>query len=300
MLLLAHLIAVLLAAALSAADPIPVVTGSTVVHDLAVRIGGERVSAACLLRPGLDPHAYQPVPGDVRRLAAARLVVINGLGFEGWFEKLAREAAFAGTVVTASAGVPVLRMRSAGHGHHHDHDHAATAVDPHAFHAILNGVRYAENIRDALAAADPAGADGFRVRTAAVIDELRAADAWARARIAPIPRAQRRIITNHDALQYFAAAYGFEILAPRTALEDSEPSGKDLAELVAFVRSQEVKGVFLEFGRNQKAVEQIAAEAGVRIGGVLHLDGVGPADGPAATYVGMFRANVDAIVEALR
>lgn len=280
-----------------ASDALPVVTGNTVVHDLTVRIGGDRVAATCLLRPGIDPHTYQPVPEDVRRLADARLVVINGLGFEGWFEKLAQEARFAGTVVVASAGITPLTMAAendAGQGS------PATVPDPHAFNAIRNGVRYAENIRDALMAADPAGADGYRTRADACIADLRAADAWAQQEIARIPRAQRKLVTNHDALQYFARDYGFTVLAAGTALEDSQPSAADIASLVAFIRTQGVHGVFFEFGKNDTVVGQIAAEAGVKAGHELYLDGLGPHGSGADTYVGMFRANVTSIVEGLR
>lgn len=280
------------------ADPIQVVTGNTVVHDLATRIGGERIAATCLLRPGVDPHAYQPVPEDVRNLAAARLVVINGLGFEGWFEGLAKEAGFVGTVVVASAGIRPLEMAHDDHGHdHHGHDHAHGAVaDPHAYNSIRHGVRYAENIRDALIAADPSGADGYHARTASLVAELRQADAWATVQLAAIPKAQRRIVTNHDALAYFAADYGFQVLSPHTALEDSQPGAQRIAALAAFIRAQGVKGVFLESGRNPKLIEQIAAEAGVRVGAHLHLDGAGT----GLDYIGSFRANVTAIVEALR
>ena len=295
-----------------AADPMPIVTGNTIVHDLTLRIGGDRISASCLLQPGMDPHMYQPVPVDVKKLAAAKLVIINGLGFEGWFEGLAKEAKFAGTLVVATTGLVPLKMKDdehehAGHAQTDKQEHAGHAKgadglvdDPHAYNSIANGTRYAENIRDALSAADPAGTESYRTRAAVVIEELRATDAWAKKQFASIPKPQRKIITNHDALQYFAKEYGFEILAPNTALEDSQPSAQDIAALVQFIRTNGVKGVFLEFGKNQKVVEQVAKEAGVQVGAELYLDGVGPAGGPAATYVGMFRANVEAIVTALR
>lgn len=291
------------------AEPLPIVTGNTIVQDITATIGGETVAATCLQQPGIDVHAYQPVPADVQRLAVAKVVVINGLGFEGWFEGLAKEAGLTATVVVASRGIAPLTMSSGGHDHgHHDHDHDGeghdhsekTVDDPHAFNAIANGVRYAENIRDALIAADPVGAAGYRARGEAYIAELRAADAWARREFAAIPRARRKLVTDHDALQYFAKEYGFTIVAPNTALEDSQPSAKDIAGIVAFIRAQGVKAVFLEAGKSGKVIEQIAAEAGVRVGDRLHLDCVGPAGSPTATYLGMFRHNVTAILEGLR
>jgi zinc/manganese transport system substrate-binding protein len=286
-----------------AADPIPVVTGNTIVHDLALRIGGDRISASCLLQPGVDPHEYQPVPEDVKKLAGAKLVIINGLGFEGWFEGLAKEARFSGILVVATAGVVPLRMRGGDHADQRTPgggEADGLVDDPHAYHSLALGVRYAENIRDALSAADPSASESYRTRAMAVIDELRATDAWAKRQFAAIPKAQRKIVTNHDALQYFAAEYGFEILAPNTALEDSQPSAKDIAALVDVIRAEGVTGIFLEFGKHQRVIEQLASEAGVRVGAELYLDGVGPPGGPAATYLGMFRSNVEAIVTALR
>ena len=290
-------------ALLSAAEPLPIVTGNTVVQDIVTVIGRDQVAASCLLQAGVDPHGYQPVPADVKRIAAAKLVVINGLGFEGWFEGLAKEAQFGGTVVIATAGLKPLTMAEEDdHGHDHaghDHGHGEVA-DPHAFNSIARGVRYAENIRDALIAADAANAESYRSRAQAYITELRAADAWAKQQIATIPKAQRKIVTNHDALQYFAVDYGFTVLAPNTALEDSQPSAKDLAAIVEFIRKEGVKGVFLEFGKNEKVVEQIAQEAGVKVGAELYLDGLGAPGSPAATYLGAFKHNVTAIVSALR
>ncbi len=285
-------------ALVAAGEPIPVITGNTIVHDLATRIGGDRFVVTCLLKPGVDPHAYQPVPDDIRRLAAAKIVIINGLGFEGWFENLAKEARFSGTLVVATTGITPLNMSEACTGGHDHHQH--DVVDPHAYNSLRQGVRYAENIRDALIAADPAGADGLRSRAAAVIDELRRVDGWATAELAAIPKAQRTIVTNHGALAYFAKDYGFTIRSPNTALEDSQPSAKQIAELVAFIREQGVKGVFLEYGKNPKLIEQIAAESGVRVGTELYLDGVGPLDGATGTYIGVFKTNVQAILSALR
>jgi len=290
----------LMVVVLAASEPIPVVTGNSIVHDLALRIGGERFAVSCLAKPGVDPHAYQPVPDDVRRLAAAKLVIINGLGFEGWFENLAAEARFAGTVVVASAGITTLTMHDAHDHGAHEHGTAAVVADPHAYNSIRQGVRYAENIRDALMLADPAAASDIRARANELIGALRRTDAWATAKLAALPKAQRTIITNHNALAYFARDYGFEVLAPNTALEDSQPSAKELAGLVSFIQQHGVKGVFLEYGKNPKLIDQLAAEARVKVGAALYLDGVGQADSPAASYDGMFRCNVEAICAALQ
>ena len=307
---LSLLLPILFFGALAAVEPLNVVTGNTVVQDLAQRIGGERIVATCLLQVGIDPHTYQPTPSDAKSLADAQLCIINGLGFEGWFEGLVADADFRGTVVIASAGVEVLTMDAEDHHGHagadpaHDpaHDHAhdpAGVADPHAFNSLTCGIVYAENIRDALSTADPEGAALYRANATALISELRSTDAWAKQLFASIPKSQRIIITNHDALQYFARDYAFTILAPNTALEDSEPSPQQVAALVTLIREQGVAGIFLEYAKNHAVIEQIAREAGVATGGELYLDGLGPADSAAGTYVGMFRTNVQTIHTAL-
>jgi len=299
---LSLLIPLLFLSALAAVEPVSVITVNTVVQDLAQRIGGDRVAATCLLQAGQDPHTYQPTPADAKRLADAQLCIINGLGFEGWFEGLVSDAGFRGTVVIASAGVEVLTISEGDdHAHAaHGHGHGAGGVaDPHAFNSLVCGLVYAENIRDALSAADPEGAATYRANATALISDLRATDAWAKHLFATIPKSQRIIITNHDALQYFARDYGFTILAPNTALEDSEPSPQQVAALVTLIREQGVAGIFLEYAKNHAVIEQIAREAGVATGGELYLDGLGPADSAVATYVGMFRTNVQTIHTAL-
>jgi zinc/manganese transport system substrate-binding protein len=302
--LLACCAAVLLAQPAIAAEPIPVIAGNTVLHDLAARIGGEAFTVSSLLGPGVDPHAYQPVPDDVRRLSAARVIILNGMGFEGWFQPVAREAALADRVVLATRGIAELTMAEAcaghGAGHAATHHHAHQVPDPHAWNSLRMGIVYVENIRDALVTAAPEAAAGIRARADALVDELHRTDAWATAQIAAIPRARRIIVTNHEALAYFARDYGFSVRSLTTALESGEPSAAHLAEIIAFIRAQQVPSVFLEHGTSPRLIEQIAAEAGVRVAAPLHLDGLGAVDGPAATYVGMFRSNVDAIVAALR
>lgn len=281
------------------AAELAVVTGTTVVHDLVVRIGGERVQAHCLVKAGVDPHTYRPTPDDARRLADARLIVVNGLGFEGWFTGLLKESGSRATVVEASRGVEPIAI--GGHdckGHDHDHDHGTT--DPHAWHDVANVRLYARTIRDGLTAADPAGAATFQARAAAVDTLLAELDRWVRKEIGAIPAARRVLVTNHDALGYFCRAYGFEVKAPLTSFEDAEPDAKTLAALVDFIRTEKVRTVFLESAKNPKLVERIASEAGVVVGGTLYLDGMpDPATG-LTSYESVVRHNITAIVNGLK
>jgi zinc/manganese transport system substrate-binding protein len=305
-----HLLLAAIAAAALATAPaaeLPVVTGTTVVHDLVARIGAERVQARCLVKAGIDPHTYRPTADDARRLADARLVIINGLGFEGWFSAILKDSGSKATVVEASKGVEPIVIADHGHDHDakkpeggHDHDHDHGGVDPHAWHDVGNVRIYARNISAALVAADPAGAEGFKARAAAIDTLLKELDGWVRKEIATIPAARRVLITNHDALGYFCRAYGFEVKAPLTSFEDAEPDAKAIAALVDFIRAEKVRAVFIEYAKNPKLVERIASEAGVKVGGELHLDGLpDPATG-MTSYEAVVRHNVATIVNALK
>jgi zinc/manganese transport system substrate-binding protein len=282
----------------TSAERLPVACATSVLADMATQIGGDRIRVLPLVPAGGDAHTYQPGAAEAQALGSARMVVINGLGFEGWFDRLAAAAGFAGSVVVASVGVTPRQMDAAcgvGEGQDHTgHDHT---VDPHAWLDLANGQRYAENIRDGLIAADPAGTADYRAWTDAYLARLRALDGWTRRQLAAIPAARRVLVTNHDAAGYFAAAYGFTVRAPATALDETV-GGQDLARLAGWVREQGVPAVFLEHAKDPRLVARIAEDAGVALGGTLYLDGV-PADG-LSTYEGMFLLNVRRLVAALQ
>jgi zinc/manganese transport system substrate-binding protein len=278
------------------AAELTVVTGSTVVDDLVRRIGDQRVEVHCLVRPGVDPHSYRPTAEDARRLADARLVVINGLGFEGWFDGLLRESGCRAPVVVAARGVEPLAAPCAGHDH--DHDHGPT--DPHAWHDAANLRLYVRAIRDGLVAADPAGTELYRGRAAALDQVFANLDAWVRAQVATIPATRRVLVTNHEALGYFCRAYGFEVKAARGTFEDAEPDARAVAALVDLVRAERVPTVFIEFAKNPKLVERIAAEAGAKVGAPLHLDGLPDPSTGLTSCEAVARHNAAAIVDGLR
>jgi zinc/manganese transport system substrate-binding protein len=296
-LLLALALCILCAHLHGADEPAPhrlrVVAATTVIADLVRRIGGDHVDCHCLVAPGVDPHTFQPAPDDRKTLAEAELVVINGLGFEGWFDALLKESASSAPVAVASSGVAALTMS--------DDDHRGSTIpDPHAFNDPNNGVIYAENIRDALAKADPRDADDYRAWADHVIASLRLLDGWIKRQVAQLPASRRILVTDHDAMQYFAKAYGFTVVAPGSAIEDAQPGAGRCAAIVALIRAQNVHGVFFEAGKNPKVLSQIAAETGAVIGDDLYLDGVGPPGTLANSYEGMFLANVRAIIRTLQ
>ncbi|WP_156630167.1 metal ABC transporter solute-binding protein, Zn/Mn family [Methylobacterium sp. Leaf112] len=293
----ALLLAVLCGAAPALADPekLRVVATFSILGDLVSQVGGERVAVTTLVKPDADAHGYAPAPSDARTLAAADMVVVNGLGLEGWIDRLIKASGAKAPVVVTSKGIkPIEEADDHGHGHAHDH-HA----DPHAWQSIANAKVYVANIRDGLAKRDPAHAAAYAARATAYLGELDALEGEVRATIAKIPPAQRRIITTHDAFGYFTAAYGLTFIAPQGVSTDSEASPRDVARIVRQIRAEKIPAVFLETIADPRLMEQIARESGAAIGGKVYSDALSGPDGPAPTYVAMMRNNLTAFARAL-
>lgn len=267
-----------------------VVTSFSILADLVGEIAGGRVKVVSLVGPDQDLHAYEPRPSDLRTLARADLLVLNGLGAEGWSARMVQASGFKGRAVVASKGVAALRPAGASDG----------AFDPHAWQDVANVKLYVANIRDGLAAVDPAGAAGYRAAASAYLAKLDRLDGDIRAAYAPIPRAMRRVITTHDALAYYGRAYGISFRAPMGLSSESEPSAKGIAALERQIRAEHITALFFENISNHTLLRQIAKDTGVRVGGVLYSDALSPPDGPAATYIAMMRYNLAQIVAALK
>lgn len=278
----------LIAGGASAQTRLPVVATFSILADFVREVGGDRVAVTSLVGPNADAHAYAPTPDDARRIAAARLVLVNGLGFEGWLSRLADAAARGAPTVVASRGVRV-RAR----------EDDPKRPDPHAWHDVANAKRYVTNIRDALAAADPAAAAVYAENAAAYLAQLDALDAEVREAIGRIPPARRRVITSHDAFGYFGAAYGLAFVAPEGVAADAEASARDVARIIAQIRRERIPAVFLENIKDPRLMQRIAHESGARIGGTLYSDALSGPDGPAPTYIAMMRSNLRALAAAL-
>lgn len=286
------LCAVVLASAAMAEASIKVVASFSILGDMTAAVAGEDARVVTLVGPNSDAHAYQPKPSDAKQLADARLVVVNGLGFEGWIDRLVRASGYQGPVVTASAGVTAVPIEhEAGHGH--QHGKGRRPLDPHAWQSLENGQIYVRNIVDGLAKADPANAARYGARGDTYLRELAALDAAIRIELATVPAAQRRVITSHDAFQYFARAYGVTFLAAAGVSTDSEPSAAAVGALIRQIRRTGVKALFVENMTDQRLLAQIAREAGGVVGGTLYSDALAPAGQPAGSYLGMIRHNLD-------
>lgn len=299
---LATAVSTTMTSAARAADPIPVVASFSILADLAAQVGGPNIRVTSLVGPDQDAHAYQPRPSDARAVAGARVMVINGMGFEGWAERLAQSAGFRGTAVVASRGVKALRAGEAGHSHA-GHGHGGGghgALDPHAWQEVANVKLYVGNIRDGLAAADPANAGAYAANATATLAKLTALEADIIAAWAAIPRGSRRIVTSHDAFTYYGDAYGVDFAAPQSAISANDPTPREMAALIAQIRKDNIRALFLENIAAGQVLSQVARETGARIGGRVYSDALSAPGGTAGTYIDMMRHNTRQFVAALR
>ena len=284
----------------AAAEPLRAVATFSILADLVRQVGGAEVSVTSLVAPGADAHGYSPAPADSRALAQAQVIVVNGLGFEGWIDRLIRASGAKAPVVVASTGASTI---AADPEHEHGAAHAqageAHEIDPHAWQSVANVRIYVANIRDGLAKADPAHAEDYARNAAAYLGALDRLEAEIRATIAAIPPEHRRIITTHDAFGYFSSAYGLAFIAPQGVSTASEASPRDVARIIRQIRRDKVPAVFLETIADPRLMQQIARESGARIGGKVYSDSLSPPDGPAPTYLDMMRANLAAFRAAL-
>ncbi len=279
----------LLGRTVNAAEPIKVVATMSILADMTRVIGGESVSVTSLVGPDGDPHTYQPRPSDLRTLKAAQALVENGLGLEGWMTRMVAASGFAGRRIVAAARVTPRTMQE-GRSH---------VTDPHAWQDPRNGVLYANAIADGLAAAIPAQASAIRERAAAYVAEIEATDRWIEATMAAIPVSRRRLITSHDAFGYFAARYGIVMQGVQGIDTDAEPTAKDIAALADQIRRQHIRAVFVENMTDPRLAAVLAREAGASLGGKVYSDALSPPDGPAPTYLAMFRHNVAEFARAM-
>jgi zinc/manganese transport system substrate-binding protein len=268
-----------------AQDRLNVVASFSILGDFVKNVGGERVDVTTLVGPDGDVHVYAPAPADARKIADARLLVINGLGLEGWLPRLLQASGGKAPIVIATNGIAPLKLGS--------------DADPHAWQSVANAKKYVTNIRDALAAADPADAEVFRTQTETYLAKLDALDRELREAIRRIPESRRQVISTHDAFGYFAAAYGIAFIAPLGVSTESEASARDIAKIIAQIKAAKTPAVFLEKISDPRLMRRISAESGARIGGTLYSDSLTDEKGDAPTYIDMVRHNIKALTGAL-
>ena len=271
-----------------AADKVKAVASFSILGDMVKQVGGDRIDVITLVGPDGDAHVYEPTPADAKNLATAQILFTNGLGFEGWMDRLEKSSGFRGKVMVASTGVKPRTMV----------EDEKTVTDPHAWQSLANGKLYVANIRDGLIAVDPEGKSVYEANAAKYLDALAKEEADVRAALAALPQERRKIITSHDAFGYFGAAYGLEIVAPEGVSTESEASAKDVVKIIRQIKAERIPAVFMENITDHRLLDQIASETGAKIGGELYTDALSPPDGPAPTYLDMFRHNVGALTAA--
>ena len=288
--------AALAAAPASAEDArqrLKVIATFSILSDFVKNVGGDRVEVAALVGPNGNAHVYAPSPADARKVADANIVFVNGLGFEGWLERLVKASGTKAPIVVATKGIKPRER--AGGGHDHDHGKA----DPHAWQSVANAKVYVTNIRDALVAADPSGKPIYDANAAAYLAKLDALEREVRETIARVPTDRRRVITSHDSFGYFEGAYGVAFIAPQGVSTEAEASAKDVAAIITQIKKQKAAAVFLENVTDPRLVKQIASETGAKIGGTLYSDALTDDKGGATTYIELIRHNLKQLAGAL-
>jgi zinc/manganese transport system substrate-binding protein len=282
-----------LAGGAEAASTVKAVASFSILADMVKQVGGDRVDVITLVGPDGDAHVYEPTPADAKNLAGANILFTNGLGFEGWMDRLEKSSGFKGNVVVASTGVAPRTMVEKEGGE------KETITDPHAWQSLANGKLYVANIRDGLIAVDPDGKAIYEANANTYLDAIAKEETDVKAALAALPKERRKIITSHDAFGYFGAAYGLEVIAPEGVSTESEASAQDVAKIIRQIKAEKIPAVFMENITDHRLLDQIASETNAKIGGTLYTDALSPPDGPAGTYLDMFRNNIETLTAAL-
>ncbi|RWB98672.1 MULTISPECIES: zinc ABC transporter substrate-binding protein AztC [unclassified Mesorhizobium] len=307
------------ALATASAENLKVVASFSIIADFAKNVGGDRVDITTLVGPNGDAHVFEPKPSDAAAVGAADVVLVNGLQFEGFLQRLVEASGTKAPVVELTKGGEVLKNTEGEHSHDDDeaaegeqkheagesHEHAHEGhhhhgeFDPHAWQSVRNAEIYVKNITDAFCAADAAGCDTYQANAEAYGEQLEALEGEIKTAVAEIPDEKRAIITSHDAFGYFEHEYGLKFLAPEGVSTESEASATDVAALIKQVKEDKAAAIFLENITNPRLIEQIASETGINVGGTLYSDALSDERGPAATYIDMMKYNVNTIKGAI-
>ena len=272
------------------AKTLQVVASFTVPADMARQIGGKYVDVKSLVGPDGDPHTFEPAPRDSMALAKADVVIISGLGLEGWMERLIQASGYQGKVVVASTGITPRTMLSDG----------VKMTDPHAWNSLANGVIYARNISEGLQKADPEDAAAIRKQGEAYIQQLEKLDKQTLAAFANIPVSKRQVLTSHDAFGYFGDEYGVKFMSPIGLNTDEEASASAVAGLINQLKANHIHRYFIENQTDPRLVQQIASAADASPGGELYPEALSTTQGPAATYQQAFELNVRELLKSMQ
>lgn len=289
----------------ASATPLQVVSSFSILADLVQQVGGEHVNSVAIVGPESDAHSFEPRPSDAKTLQNADLLLINGADFEAWLPKLVQASGYKGQVVEAIHGVP-LRAYHDDHDdqHHDDHDdhddHDHGSHDPHAWQNLEYAQHYVKNIRDALVTKDPTHEAYYQQRALDYSQRLQTLHTELKQAFDELPATHRTAISSHDAFGYLGQAYGVEFLSLLGVSNQAEPSAKELANLISYMRDNQVKAIFIENISSPKLMEQIARETNAILGEPLYSDALAKSPHPADSYLGMMQWNAKALLKALK
>src|SRR5579863_2638617 len=284
-------VAILLGGSTAYADKIKVVATFSVIGDMITNVAGDKVDLITLVGPAGDTELFKPSLADGRNVAEAKIVFMNDLNdeFEPWLEPLLKQVKFSGAKIIVSRGAKTYTSTEERAPRSKTGEEE---IDQHAWMDPKNGIIYVRNIAAALGKNDPANAAEYRARADAYIKELQALDVWAKAEIAALPAAKRRVLASHDSLQYLAKAYGITLLSINGWTNNSEPSAAELARLTQQIRQENIHALFLDSITDPRAMQQVAKETGASIGGTLYGDALSRPGEEADTYLKMLRHDV--------
>ena len=274
---------------LSAQDEKPlVVSTASIFADMAKMIAGDEVRIKSVVPIGGDPHTYEPTPSDAQLIAKADLIIKNGLTFEGWLSELIENSGTKADVKLITEGVEAIGSQT-----------YANSSDPHAWMDASKGLKYIENIKDALVKLRPELKEQFEFNYGVYRQQLEDMDTYIQTEINKIPAQQRVLITSHDAFQYYGRRYGIRLESVLGTSTDAQVQTSDMKRLVQVIKATGVPALFVESTINPKLLEQLAEDNGVVIGGQLYADSIGDKDSPAPSYLDMLKHNTDTLVKAL-
>jgi len=268
-----------------ASAKVKVVSTFSILGDMVQNIGGNNIELTTLVGANGDGHVYEPTPADAKSVAAAEVVFVNGLGFEGWIDRLVKASGYKGKVIIATKGIKDLKFEG--------------ELDPHAWQDLSNGRIYIKNIKNALIDIDPKNSDLYKKNFIAYDKILESMDKSTKEKFADIPKKNRKVITSHDAFLYFGRAYGIDFRSPVGVTTESEPSAGELAALITEMREDEIKALFAENITDPRLIKQLAREVNAQIGGTLYSDALSDNSEPANTYINMFKYNVNELATIL-
>jgi zinc/manganese transport system substrate-binding protein len=269
-------------------EKLRIVASFSILGDMVRSVCGEHGDVVSLVGVDADAHVYEPKPSDAKLILQADAIFMNGMGFEGWMKRLFDATKTSAPIFNATSGLKPLSSHR-----------FETVPDPHAWSSPLGGMHYIDTIMKALIQIDPDHAADFEKNAKAMMDELRTVHQWAKGEFAKLPQNKRKVITSHDAFNYLALHYDIQFHSATGVDTKSEPSAKNIAQIVDIIRAENIKAVFVENITNPVLMEQIAEETGIEIGGILYSDALSPMNGPAPTYLKLLKHNLMELLKTM-